>query len=325
MLARARASPSLRLLALALGIGANTAIFRIVNAALIERLPFQRSVAPRGRLGRERAAPRTCKRRRPDELHPLEERAQSFEEHGRLRRYPDEPDGRGDPEELTVQNVTAGFFSDRGRLAGDGPHVHDAETPIPTRRSSILSHALWQRRFGGDGAIVGRTIQLNGKPNTVVGVMPPGIPLTMKSNSLVGKPIDLWAPWVLPAERTRCARALHVGHRAPQTRDNAAAGANRDERDCRGADAEIPVIDSGWAVRGLFDSQRALRPSASGAPDAPGRRCVRAADRVRERREPAARARRSRASERSRFASALGQPPPPGDSPVADRKRCCSR
>src|SRR5262249_28467006 len=107
--------------------------------------------------------------------------------------------GSGTPEELTAQNVTAGFW----RAIGVAPVLGRGFTPEEERDPNasvvLVSYQLWQRRFGGDSGIIGRTIQLNGNPKTVTGVMPPDLRLLMKSLSIVGKPIEVWAPWVLPA------------------------------------------------------------------------------------------------------------------------------
>src|SRR5262249_11780859 len=64
----------------------------------------------------------------------------------------------------------------------------------------ILEYDFWRRRFGGDPNIVGQTIQLNSRPQTVVGVMPARFRLFIKQGSLTGKPSDAWAPYVLPAD-----------------------------------------------------------------------------------------------------------------------------
>src|SRR5207237_158482 len=63
----------------------------------------------------------------------------------------------------------------------------------------ILGYDIWQRRFGGDPGVVGRVMQLNARPQTIVGVMPRGFRLFIKDGSLAGKPSDMWAPYVLAA------------------------------------------------------------------------------------------------------------------------------
>src|SRR4029077_3093984 len=96
----------------------------------------------------------------------------------------------GNPEELIAQNVTAEYFS----VIGVGPFLGRAfsaeESVNPKSYVVILSYELWQRRFGSDQSIIGRSIQLNGNPQTVIGVMPPGVRLFLKAGSLVNKPAD---------------------------------------------------------------------------------------------------------------------------------------
>ncbi|HEV3062287.1 MAG TPA: ABC transporter permease [Vicinamibacterales bacterium] len=238
-------------LALALGVGANTAIFTIVNAALIERLPFK-DPARLVVLWEENAH----RPGRPNTVGPMnfvrwKERATSFEGMAGFADTRTNLTGSGNPEELTIQNVTAGFFSVAGVSPAIGRGFTEAESVDRNAAVVVLSHALWLRRFGGDPSIVGRTIQLNGTANVVVGVMPPDVRLLMKSNSLVGKPIDLWAPWVLPAS-ARDARGRYMSVLArlspgasldrAQTEMTAVAAATA---------AELPDVDTGWTVRVL--------------------------------------------------------------------------
>ena len=178
-------------LALALGIGANTAIFTIVNAVLLERLPFR---DPNGivALWEENA-------RRPGRsnvLGPAQflrwgDRATAFEGMAALVETRANLTGGGEPEEVIVQNVTAQFFPILGVSPMIGRAFTDAENADPQSSVVILSYDFWQRRFGADPGIVGRPIQLNARPRTVVGVMPPTFHLLIKQGSQVGKPSDL--------------------------------------------------------------------------------------------------------------------------------------
>ena len=85
------------------------------------------------------------------------------------------PNGHIDPEELKCERVSADLFPLLGVQAGAGPHVPAARKISPGRTNfALLSHSLWQRRFGGDPAIAGKPIRLRDQPYTVVGVLPPG-------------------------------------------------------------------------------------------------------------------------------------------------------
>jgi putative ABC transport system permease protein len=185
--------------ALALGIGANTAIFTIVNAVLLERLPFRDAdrIVVLWEEGAHR--PGHSNVLGPAQYLRWSDRVTAFDKMAALVDTRANITGRGDPEEVVVQNVTADFFPILGIPPLIGRPFSDAENADPDAPVVILGYEFWQRRFGGDPTVIGQTIQLNARPQTVVGVMPPGFRLFLKEGSLAGKPSDLWAPWVLPA------------------------------------------------------------------------------------------------------------------------------
>jgi putative ABC transport system permease protein len=244
---RAPAFTAIAVLALGIGIGANTAIFTIVHAALLERLPFKDpnrlvavwEVAAR-RPGRMNVvAPANYMRWR--------ERAASFDAMAAFADTRANLTGSGDPEELVVQNVTTDFFPILGVSPIVGRTFTAAETTDPKADAVVLGYALWQRRFGGDPAIVGRTIQLNGAAVPVVGVMPPDVALTLK-NSLAGKPADLWRAWMLPAAwREPRGRFLSVIARVRPGVSIARAEAEMTTLASALA-TEMPAFDTGWSV-----------------------------------------------------------------------------
>jgi putative ABC transport system permease protein len=187
-------------LALALGIGANTAIFTIVNAVLLERLPFRdpSGIVVLWEEGAHR--PGRSNVLGPSQFLRWGDRATSFSATAALADTRANLTSGGEPEEVVVQNVTAQFFSILGVAPLVGRTFSDAENSDPRSAVVILGYDYWQRRFGGDPAVVGSTIQLNARPQTVVGVMPQGFRLFLKEGSLAGKPSDMWAPYVLPAD-----------------------------------------------------------------------------------------------------------------------------
>ncbi len=186
--------------ALALGIGANTAIFTIVNAVLLERLPFREPdrIVSLWEEGAHR--PGKNNTLGPANFIRWRERSSSFDAMAAMVDLRANLTGRGDPEEIVAQRVEAQFFPILGVSPLVGRTFTDEENRDPQSSVVILGYDFWQRRFAGDPAIVGGTIQLNGRPQTVVGVMPQGFRLFVKEFSLAGKPSDLWAPYVLPAE-----------------------------------------------------------------------------------------------------------------------------
>jgi len=160
-------------LTLALGIGANTAIFSVVNAVLLRPLPYSdpsRLVLLGNRWnGFEFAAVSLT------EYLDYRARSTSFEE---LASYQQSSanlsTGAGEPERVQSASVTATLFSVLGVDAVWGRAFSPREEQSGANREALLSYGLWQRRFGGDVKIIGQSIQLNGESHIVVGVMPSG-------------------------------------------------------------------------------------------------------------------------------------------------------
>jgi predicted permease len=180
------------LLTLALGIGANTAIFSVVRGVLLEPLPFEEP----DRLVRIwHAHPGD------DFMHAavsepdfLDWRAQSRTAESMGAFWFAEGmsgldlTGSGDPERLAVALTSDGFFQTLGTPPLSG-RVHRSEEHVPGNdRQVVLSHGFWTRRFGADPAIVGQAITLNGSPFEVIGIMPRGFTYPAE------RAIDAWVP-----------------------------------------------------------------------------------------------------------------------------------
>ncbi len=162
-------------LALALGIGANTAVFSVVNGVLLRPLPFpepERLVWIQDGVSQtDRAGWPACMQ---DFLH-WKSRARSFEQLGAYttNRYNLTGDG-GEAEQLTGAAVTAQFFDVLGAHPLRG-RIFTPDEDQPGRTAAVLlSERLWMRRYRSDPNAIGRTIELNGRPFTVIGVMPAG-------------------------------------------------------------------------------------------------------------------------------------------------------
>ena len=158
---------------LALGIGANTAIFSVVNGVLLRPFPYPESerivsvFQHDTKVGIERAGVSFAN------FIDYRARANSFAGLAALRPYGFDSTGEGEPETFHSWLVTEDFFDVMGIGALQG-RVPSREEFQPGRESVVvLSHGLWQRRFGGDSGVIGRKLTLDGKPYTVVGVMPP--------------------------------------------------------------------------------------------------------------------------------------------------------
>src|SRR5215831_2444326 len=158
-------------LTLALGIGANTAIFSVVKAVLLNQLPFR---DPERLVKIAAADPDTSDPETIDftTTYDLRERNQFFESISLFRDGDVAMVEQGQPEVLEGLRVNYDYFDTLGVKVQLGrAFVADEDHP-QTRYEAILSHGLWLRRFGGDRSIIGRTIRLNDKPYKVVGVLP---------------------------------------------------------------------------------------------------------------------------------------------------------
>jgi putative ABC transport system permease protein len=165
-------------LTLGLGIGACTAIFSVVNGVLLRPLPIPEP--ERIVVIRESFLPTL-----PDasvasgKYLDWQRQAASFESLGALSATSYNLTGAGDPLHLHAARMTASMLSTLrlSPLLGRN-FAAEEQRPQDQENVAILSHGLWQRRFAGDAAVLGRRIQLNGRPFTVVGVMPPetGLP-----------------------------------------------------------------------------------------------------------------------------------------------------
>jgi putative ABC transport system permease protein len=169
---------------LAVGLGANTAIFSVVKAVLLSPLPYpepDRLVFVRGQsAGKADGGFGSLGISWPDFVE-LRDGSRSFAGLALVRGQSVNLTGADTPERLTGMFTTASLFSTvletpahRGRLFAE------EETEVASARPvALVSHGLWQRRFGGDPGLVGRTLTLNGAPFTVVGVLPPDFELNL--------------------------------------------------------------------------------------------------------------------------------------------------
>ena len=164
---------AIALITLALGIGANTAIFSVVNAVLLNPLPYRepdRLVSIWENVpthGRWRAAPAN--------FFDWKKQNTVFEDVVAYGAGAMTITGDGEPEQLYGARVSSGYFAVVGVEPVLGRSFAAEEYEVGKGQVVILGHAFWQRRFGGDKSIVNRTITLDGTSYTVVGVMPPGI------------------------------------------------------------------------------------------------------------------------------------------------------
>ncbi len=185
-------------LTLALGMGATTAIFSVVDAVLLHPLPFRdpshlvvvwenfltlnhphNVAAPANFLDWE------------NQNTVFEGMTAMADTHANLT-------GSGDPQQIVVGNVTPGFLS----VVGVSPFLGSGFNPDNWKQGNdnvvLLDYGFWKERLGGDPSIVGKAIELNGKPEIVVGVAPKDFTLFIKDGTLTGSKPQIWSPWAVP-------------------------------------------------------------------------------------------------------------------------------
>ena len=225
---------------LALGVGANTAIFSVVNAVLLRPLPYpgaERVVAFDG-VNASKGI-RESNMSAPD-FADWREQAGSFEALALYSAGNANLTGGDEPERVTAANVTPDFFRVIGVGAARGRALL-AEDGAPSGEPvAVLSHGLWVRRFGGDPAAVGRTIDMGGRKLQVVGVMPEGFDFPQGT--------QVWAPLRLDvAKEPRDNRSYSVVGRLRDGVTLEAAQAELDAISSRLAGA-YAVTNVGWGV-----------------------------------------------------------------------------
>jgi putative ABC transport system permease protein len=243
-------NPSFTLIAvfvLALGIGANTAIFSVVNGVLLKPLPY----------------------REPEQLIRIFEHSERQPKFpmalGNFQDYRDQNStlsgmalytrqdvelaGDDHPERLTALGVSSGYFEVLGVQPLMG-QLFRRDNELPENNAVVIfSHGLWQRRFNSDPEIIGKTITLSGRPCTIIGVMPPGVQHVGGDyrSTPHGESVDLW--WALEL-KPQAGRGAHycnvIGRMQPgvsvaQAEADFSAIANR-------LAEQYPRSNQGWGI-----------------------------------------------------------------------------
>jgi putative ABC transport system permease protein len=161
---------AIAVLALALGAGANTAIFSVVNGVLLRPLPYK-DPDKLVRIGEWSKQVPGMSISYPN-FKDWRERNRVFDGLAATQFDSYNLTGGDEPERLQGRNVSYNFFDVLGVLPAVGRSFRSDEDRAGAPRVTVLSHGLWQRRFGGDRKIVGKSVALNGESYTVVGVLP---------------------------------------------------------------------------------------------------------------------------------------------------------
>jgi len=239
---------------LALGIGANTAIFSIVNATLLRPLPFkdpERIVMLWGFL--PKMAQTTDKLPfSAGNVVALRDQNHSFENLSAFRSWGWQLTGGGEPELLRGARVSFDFF----QAVGANPMLgrsFAAEEDMPNRAPvAIISYGLWQRHFGGDQNVIGKTLSLTGQTVMVVGVMPRGFQFPGGANMIPGLQFalqnDIWMPLAFTDEEKRQQGNLNlalIGRLKP------GVSAGQAESELRALEQDLPLGKIGYTINAL--------------------------------------------------------------------------
>src|SRR5579863_7331812 len=173
-LGRAPVFTAIALVTLGLGIGANTAIFSVVNAVLLKPLPYPQAEQL---MGVWHAAPGVvglggninCS---PTMYFTYRDENRTFQAFGLWSSGGASITGLGDPEQVRTLDVTYGTLEALGMQPAAGRTFSPSDDAPGTPETAILTYGYWQRRFGGSASAVGRTLTVDAKPRTIIGVMP---------------------------------------------------------------------------------------------------------------------------------------------------------
>jgi putative ABC transport system permease protein len=235
---------AIALVALALGIGANTAIFSLVNAVVIQPLPYpdpDRLVWVWGNIrnGGNRASVA------PLDFVDFRNQNKTFEQFAASFTIPLPVNltGSGEPERLMASGVTGNYF-DTFKVSpalGRGFTLENEKTGQD--QVTVLSHALWQKRFGGDASIVGKTIILDGKASQVIGVMPASVTLPQSA--------ELWVPMNFDAAPEMKQRFAHFLRPVGRLKEGVSLAQAQADTDLIAAQLEqqFPDSNTGWNLR----------------------------------------------------------------------------
>ncbi len=232
-------------LILALGIGANATIFSVVNAVLVRPLPYKEPdrIVMIWEKNQSQAVPRAIVS--PANFLDWKKQNQVFEDLAAFRFWYYTLTGSGDPERYQGARVSASFFPLLGVRPEIGRNFRAEEEDIGRDHVVMLSHALWQRRFGGNSNIIGQPLTIDGEPFTIIGVLP----ASFRFIRVLNAELELWMPIAFAREQlTREDHSIIVYGRLRQGVTLAQAQAEMNGIANRLAQA-YPKTNSGWGAQ----------------------------------------------------------------------------
>ena len=227
-------------LTLALGVGANAAIFSVVNAVLLRPLPWHEPDNAVMIWSRWTAFDKTWVS--DGEVNGYRKETRTLAEVGAWGEGQVNLTGDGEPERVAYAAVTANLFSVLGATPIKGRTFTEAEDVPNGPRVAILGYGVWQRRYAGDPAIVGRTVQIDGNAYEVVGVMPADFVLPTDFHNPA--PSTLWLPAQWDASSTD--HGSHGYYAAARLKPGVTAAQARED---------LHNLAEAWTARGLYPRQ----------------------------------------------------------------------
>jgi len=178
-------------LTLALGIGANTAIFSVVNAVLLRPLSYAQPDQLVSIRARQTGRGRNDVPMSQPEYHDLLRGVPAFRDISAIWPININLTGEGEPQRIQAAVVTTNYFSLLGTSPVLGRDFTKADDIGHIGYVALISYDLWQHRFGGDRGVIGKSVRLDDDPITIIGVMPKGFRHPVESGA---SPMELWAP-----------------------------------------------------------------------------------------------------------------------------------
>ena len=242
MLGRNPGFTAVAVFTLALGIGANTAIFSVVNSVLLRSLPFPHAVELVDISARSTAFDFPYLGLSLPDIADMRASAPSFSAVAIYEDAPKELSGDGKPERIESSEISEDLFSVVGVAPLQG-RIFNSSDMKRGNRVAILGYGIWQERFGGDAGAIGKSVTLDGQPHTIIGVMPPLAKVGFVTDA------QLWTPFVPTAEQT-AARENHAY--SVVARLNPGTGVARAQKELDTISARLasvyPDVDKGWSI-----------------------------------------------------------------------------
>ena len=251
-LVRSPGFATVAILTLALGIGANAAIFSVVNAVLLRPLPWNEPQRAVMIWSRWTAFDKTWVAE--GEVNAYRRRGRALEQVAAWGDGPVNITGDGEPERVTAGQVSANLFSTLGVAPLLG-RTFTPEEDVPNGPDlAVLGYGLWSRRYGSDPSLVGRSILIDGRTTHVIGVMPRDFVLPTDFRN--PEPTQLWTPLQIDPASTDYGQPRTLCRRTPE--------AGRDRRAGERRAAPNRARDDGRRTPSAADAVRHCRPVACG-------------------------------------------------------------